>query len=278
MTIAAGMPGIALMERAGAAVADEAARMARSARPNRDPLRPRRQWRRRIHRRRGCSPSAAIASNSLCSARARRCAAIPRWRRRAIAGAVAAAGAFDPAGADLVIDALYGAGLRATSTASRAIASSASTPSPRAAGRCSPSTFPPASTARPARFAASRSRRARASPSSASSRAICCCRAANLAGALALADIGIGAERARRDRAARLRQRAADLARRACRGSRPRSHKYTRGSALVLSGAGASHRRGAAGRARGAARRARGWSRSRARPTRSPSTPPIRPR
>jgi hydroxyethylthiazole kinase-like uncharacterized protein yjeF len=110
ITIAGGIPGIILMERAGAAVADEAARMARS---------------------RGriailCGPGGNggdgfIAARLLAergyrvdvwllgeraATRGDPALAASRWP-----GAAAPARAFDPAGADLVIDALYGAGL-----------------------------------------------------------------------------------------------------------------------------------------------------------------------
>jgi hydroxyethylthiazole kinase-like uncharacterized protein yjeF len=110
LTISGGIPGIVLMERAGAAVAAEAARMARS---------------------RGriailCGPG-GNGGDGFIAARllAERGYRVDVWllgERAALRGdpalaaarwpgAAAPAEAFDPAGSDLVIDALYGAGL-----------------------------------------------------------------------------------------------------------------------------------------------------------------------
>ena len=151
-------PGIELMERAGAAVAEEAAR----------------------HRARRaaaiamlCGPGGNggdgfIAARLLAERgyrgrtrparrRARRCAAIPRWRRRA-GGPVAPAEAFDPEGADLVIDALFGAGLsRDVDGAAPRRCVERINAFARADDRCSPSTCRRGSTARAAPCAASRS-------------------------------------------------------------------------------------------------------------------------
>ena len=166
LTIAGGMPGIVLMERAGAAVADAGG----APRPQRRPRSlfsvVRAAMAATASSRRACSPSAAIASNLACSARARRCAAMRRWRPQRYGGV---------GGARRSVRsrrrrprhrrAVTAPGSPATSTDWRAIASSASTISPRAGGRSSASTCLPGSTARPAPFAARRCRRRRASRS-----------------------------------------------------------------------------------------------------------------
>ena len=108
MTIAAGTPGPALMEAAGLAVADEAARLARSR--GRIVVFCGRQQRRRRLRRGAPARDAAIRSSSAC--RPARGAERRRGLRR---GAVRRRGpppeAVDPEGAACVVDALFGAGL-----------------------------------------------------------------------------------------------------------------------------------------------------------------------
>ena len=164
--IAAGTPGIALMERAGLAVADEAARLAKS---------------------RGRSvvlgAPGATGGDGFVAARllARRGYAVELGllgRREALSGdpALAAsryegpvldAATLDLARADCVIDALCGAGLaRDIEGVAKAIIERVNAFA-RASGACSPSTSPSGVDGEPARCAAWLSRRARASPSSA---------------------------------------------------------------------------------------------------------------
>ena len=112
LAIAGGTPGIALMERAGLAVADEAARLARVARTHRRDLRSRQQRRRRL--RRGAGSSAQRGYPVELGLLGRRealagDAAIAASRFDGRSRAAAADVALD--GAACVIDALFGAGL-----------------------------------------------------------------------------------------------------------------------------------------------------------------------
>ena len=92
------------------------------------------------------------------------------------------------AGADLIIDALFGAGLARPleGVAADVVAAVNASGKP-----CSPSTCRAVSTAPPDAPTARSSRRPRPSPSSASSPATCCCPVALLCGTVQLADIGI---------------------------------------------------------------------------------------
>jgi len=110
MTIAGGIPGIVLMERAGAAVADEAARMAPSAGRiailcgpggnGGDGFIAARLLAERGYR---------VELNLLGAREALR--GDPALAAQRYGGSAASAEAFDPDGADVVVDALYGAGL-----------------------------------------------------------------------------------------------------------------------------------------------------------------------
>ena len=187
--VAAGTPGIALMERAGLAVADEAARLAKSG---------------------GrivvlCGPGGnggdGFIAGRLLAKRGYPVELGLIGRREALRGdpALAAsryegqvldAAAIDPGGADRVIDAVFGAGLaRDIDGPAKVIIERVNTFA-GAGGRVVAVDVPSGVDGEPARFAASRSRRARASPSSASNRATCCCRA-HARRAIRLADIGI---------------------------------------------------------------------------------------
>ena len=200
----------------GAAVADEAARWRASARPDR----------------RSCAAPAAMAATASSprgSSRERGYSVELHLlgARAALRGDPALAAAryrgpsrrprrSIPSGADLVVDALYGAGLaRDVDGPRRALrrADQRFRATRRAGSR--PSIVPPGSTARPARCAASR-----CAPSASVTffrfkpghlllpgRELC--------GRLVLADIGIVASRAGGDRAEGLRQRAGAVARRA---------------------------------------------------------------
>ena len=277
-TIAAGTPGIALMERAGLAVAGEAARMA----PSRGRIAvlcgPGGNGgdgfiAARLLRILGLSGRTGAARRS--RADARRSGA---WRRRAGAGRFAPAEGFDLR--------------RRRSRRRRALrrrpvarrrrrgartASRRSTPSRAPGGRFSASIRPPASTARPAQCAARRSRRAPASRSSASSRAICCCRGGALCGRLVLADIGLSEAALAAIAPEGFRQRAGDLARRAAAARRRLAQIHARRGADRLR-PGPSHRRGAAGGARRRCASAPAWRPSPARSTPSRPTRRIRPR
>ena len=110
MTIAGGIPGIVLMERAGAAVAEQAARMARSGGRIAVLCGP------------GGNGGDGFIAARLLAERGYRVELFLLGAREALrgdpalaaqryGGVAAAAEAFDPDGADLVIDALYGAGL-----------------------------------------------------------------------------------------------------------------------------------------------------------------------
>ena len=110
LTIAAGTPGPILMERAGAAVADEAMRLARSAGRIAVLCGPGANGgdgfvAARLLQRRGYRVSVALLGR-LDALRGDAAQAAAAWR-----GPVAAADAFDLGEADLVIDALFGAGL-----------------------------------------------------------------------------------------------------------------------------------------------------------------------
>ena len=109
--ISAGTPGIALMERAGLAVADEAARLTKSRGRIAVLCGPGRQRRRRLHRRAACSASAAMRSNSGLLGRRDALKGDPALAAGRYQGPVLAAAAIDLARADCVIDALFGAGL-----------------------------------------------------------------------------------------------------------------------------------------------------------------------
>ena len=163
--ISAGTPGIQLMERAGLAVADEAARLAKS------------RGRIAILCGPGGNGGDGFVAARLLGTRGygvelgllgRRDAlkgdpalAAARW-----SGPVLEAAAFDLGSVDCVIDALFGAGLaRDIDGEAKAIIERINA-FKRAGGPCSRSTFPPESTGKPAKFAAPRSKRARASPSS----------------------------------------------------------------------------------------------------------------
>ena len=110
LTIAAGTPGLVLMERAGAAVADEATRLARSTGRiavlcgsggnGGDGF-----IAARLLRERGYRVSVGLLG-ALADVRGDAALAAARW-----SGAIAPAGSLDLTGADLVIDALFGAGL-----------------------------------------------------------------------------------------------------------------------------------------------------------------------
>jgi ADP-dependent NAD(P)H-hydrate dehydratase / NAD(P)H-hydrate epimerase len=108
--IAAGTPGVVLMARAGAAVADEAARMARSAGRIAVLCGPGANGAdgfvaARLLRKRGYRVSVALLGR-LADLRGDAAQAAAGWN-----GPVAPAADFDPDKADLVIDALFGAGL-----------------------------------------------------------------------------------------------------------------------------------------------------------------------
>jgi ADP-dependent NAD(P)H-hydrate dehydratase / NAD(P)H-hydrate epimerase len=110
LTIAAGTPGVVLMERAGAAVADEAALMARSAGRIAILCGPGANGgdgfvAARLLQMRGYDMRVALLGR-LRDLRGDAAQAAARWR-----GPVAAAADFDFGDADLVIDALFGAGL-----------------------------------------------------------------------------------------------------------------------------------------------------------------------
>jgi hydroxyethylthiazole kinase-like uncharacterized protein yjeF len=110
LTIEAGTPGIVLMERAGAAVAEEAVRLARSG------------GRIAVYCGPGANGGDGFVAARLLSGRSYRLDVALLGNRadlrgdaaRAAAswkGPIAPAAEFDPAGADLIIDALFGAGL-----------------------------------------------------------------------------------------------------------------------------------------------------------------------
>jgi hydroxyethylthiazole kinase-like uncharacterized protein yjeF len=110
LTIAAGTPGLVLMERAGAAVADEAVRLARSAGRIAVLCGPGANGgdgfvAARLLQRRGYRVNLALLGR-LDALRGDAAQAAAAWR-----GPVAAAAGFDLGEADLVIDALFGAGL-----------------------------------------------------------------------------------------------------------------------------------------------------------------------
>ena len=182
------------------------------------------------------------------------CAAIRRWRRRAGAVPVHAGEGFAFDDADLVVDALYGAGL------SRDI-DGAALRCVEAINAFARSGRPVLSVDAPSGVDGATGRvRGAAVEASASvtffrlkpghlllpGRALC--------GRLVLADIGTQRGRARRDRAQGLRQRAGDLARRSAAARRLRPQIYARRGARRLRPR-PPHRRGAAGGARGAAGR-----------------------
>ena len=158
MTIAGGVAGHRA-DGAGRRGGRRRRRRARRAARGRveDPLRSRRQRRRRFHRRPAARASAAIASNSSCWARARRCAAIRRWppqryrrRRRAGRGVRSRAARISSSTRSTA------PGCPATSTGCARMRRADQRLRRSAAGRSWPSTCPPGSTARPARCAASR--------------------------------------------------------------------------------------------------------------------------
>jgi ADP-dependent NAD(P)H-hydrate dehydratase / NAD(P)H-hydrate epimerase len=110
LTIEAGTPGVVLMERAGAAVADEAVRMARSAGRIAVVCGPGANGgdgfvAARLLSRRGYRIGLCLLGR-LADLRGDAARAASRWE-----GAVEPASTFDLTGADLVIDALFGAGL-----------------------------------------------------------------------------------------------------------------------------------------------------------------------
>ena len=161
-----------------------------------------------------------------------------RWR-----GPVHAGEGFDFDAADLVVDALYGAGLSRDIEGAALGSSKRSTLSRARAGRCSASIRPPASTARPAKCAAARSEanasvtffRLKPGHLLLPGRALC--------GRLVLADIGLS-EAALAAIAPRAFVNAPAIWRDALPRLDASSHKYTRGAALVVSGP--AHRTGAA--------------------------------
>jgi hydroxyethylthiazole kinase-like uncharacterized protein yjeF len=110
LTIAAGTPGVVLMERAGAAVAEEAARLARSAGRIAVFCGPGANGgdgfvAARLLQQRGYRVSVALLGRR-ADLRGDAAQAAMRWQ-----GAIAPAADYDPGVADLAIDALFGAGL-----------------------------------------------------------------------------------------------------------------------------------------------------------------------
>ena len=176
-----GVPGLTLMENAGRAVAEAAAELA--GRPGAAvavALRAGQQRRRRL---RG-GAAAARARLSGAAGAARRAAATLKGDAAEMArrwgGGDRAAHAGDCiAGADLIVDALFGAGLSRPLEGVAADVVAAINAS-RQAG-ASPSTCRAGSTARPGRPTGRWCRRRAPSPSSASSPATCCCRVARCA-------------------------------------------------------------------------------------------------
>jgi ADP-dependent NAD(P)H-hydrate dehydratase / NAD(P)H-hydrate epimerase len=110
LAVEAGTPGMVLMERAGAAVADEAVRLVRSAGRVAVFCGPGANGgdgfvAARLLRERGYRVAVALLGE-LAALRGDAAAAAARW-----GGALASAENFDTSGADLVVDALFGAGL-----------------------------------------------------------------------------------------------------------------------------------------------------------------------
>jgi ADP-dependent NAD(P)H-hydrate dehydratase / NAD(P)H-hydrate epimerase len=110
LAVEAGTPGMVLMERAGAAVADEAVRLVRSAGRVSVFCGPGANGgdgfvAARLLRERGYRVAVALLGE-LAALRGDAAAAAARW-----GGALASAENFDTSGADLVVDALFGAGL-----------------------------------------------------------------------------------------------------------------------------------------------------------------------
>ena len=265
-----------LMERAGAAVAAAAARW--RPRAGGSPC-----WRARATTAatgsspRACSQEAGYAVSVFLRRRPRG----PEGRRELMAqrwtGPVAARLAVtSPTGADLIIDALFGAGLDrpVEGVAAEAIDGRQRKRRADPCGRPAERRRRPA----PARSSGRRSSPARPSPSSAGSRAISCCRA------------GCSPDRSRSPTSASTLPclddhppRRPSTTRRSCGWPdcpQPRldGHKYDRGPCPRRVGAADRHRRGAARRARRAPGRGRAWSRSPRRPMRSWPMPRSSPR
>ena len=180
LAIAGGTPGIELMENAGRAVADAVARRSarRTAGPGRG--RPRQQWRRRLCR--GADPRRARLSGPACCcwATATSSRAMRRWRPAAGTGRSSRPTPRGLAGAELIVDALFGAGLdRPVEGAARAMIEAMN-----ACGRADPRGRSAERHQRHKRSSdgSSGPSSATASRSSAASPAICCCRDGCIAG------------------------------------------------------------------------------------------------
>ena len=203
--------------------------MAPSRGPDRRSVRAGRQRRRRLHRRAaarivGLSRSSSALLGDRARMRGDPALAAERWR-----GPVHAGEGFAFDAADLVIDALYGAGL-SRDVDGAALGLRRGDQRLRARGQAGAQRRRAlrASTARPAGCAARRSRRAPASPSSASSPATCCCPDARCA-AVSRSPTSASATSALAAIAPQgLRQRAGDLARRAAAARRLRPQIYAR--------------------------------------------------
>ena len=225
---------------------------------------------------RGCSRCAAIGSSWRCSATRAALRGDPALAAARWGGAVAPAKRFVLDDADLVVDALYGAGLVARRRR-RGARLRRGDQRFRALGQAGAQRRRALGHRRRDRRGARRGgrRRAPASPSSASSPAICCCPDARCAAGSSLADIGTQRSRAGGDRAHGFRQRARRSGATRCRGPAPprtniRAARRWSSPARPIAPARRGWRR---------ARRcasAPGSSRSPARPTPSPSTRRIR--
>ena len=254
LTIAAGTPGIVLMERAGAAVAEAAAARLRDARTRDDPVRARRQWRRRVYRRPAAGRAGLTVELYLLGDRAS-LKGDPALAAERFGGDVRPAEDFDPAGADLVIDALYGAGLsRDVDGVARACVEKHQCALADAERSCWRSISP---SGIDGETGAVRGVAVRADASVTFHRfkpGHLLLPGRELAGELMLADIGIAPQALEALGPRAFANGPLSLARRPSRFRARSSHKYTRGAALVLSGA--AHRTGAARLAARAALRA----------------------